>query len=65
MKPCLRRLILLGPFAQLALVLAILLQRWARPSLDFWAGALTGFSIVGNLAAIYATSRGQKGRPAL
>jgi len=39
----------LGPLAQLALVGAIALGRLENPELDFVIGALTGFSLVGNL----------------
>lgn len=43
----------LGPVAQLALVLAVILGRLENPSLDFLCGALIGFSIVGNLVYLY------------
>ena len=49
-SPNLQRLKWLGPPAQLALIAAIMLGRIENPSFDFSIGALTGFSIVGNLA---------------
>ena len=47
----------LGAAAQLALALGIILQRLENPSLDFITGFLIGFSIVGNLAFFYTTTR--------
>ena len=41
---------LLGAFAQLALVAAILLGRFGPTGFDFLIGLLYGFSMVGNLA---------------
>ncbi len=47
----------LGAAAQVALVLAIMIQRLDNPEWDFINGFLIGFSIVGNLAYLYATRR--------
>ena len=50
-KQCRPNLIkILFPVAQLAFVTAIVLGRLENQSFDFLIGALTGFSIVGNLA---------------
>jgi hypothetical protein len=58
-KPENRRqlLLALGPLAWLALVLSIFLGRLGNPDLDFLTGFLVGFSIVGNLAYIYVSTR--------
>ena len=48
---------ILGSIAQLALVLGIILERLAIPTLDFLSGMLLGFSIIGNIAYIIANSR--------
>lgn len=50
-------LMALGPIAGLAFVLSIFLGRLGNPELDFITGFLTGFSIVGNLAYIYISTR--------
>jgi len=50
-------LIALGPLAWLALTSSIFLGRMENPNLDFINGFLLGFSIVGNLAYIYVTTR--------
>lgn len=47
----------LGPFAGLALVLSIFLNRLENPNLDFVTGFLIGLSIVGNLAYIFLVTR--------
>jgi hypothetical protein len=58
-KPENRRQLLtaLGPLAWLAITLSIFLGRMENPDLDFINGFLLGFSIVGNLAYIYVTTR--------
>ncbi len=50
-------LIALGPLAGLAFILSIFSGRLENPDLDFLSGFLIGFSIVGNLAYIYGTTR--------
>ena len=50
-------LLALGPLAWLAFVLSIFLGNAGNTHLDFLTGFLTGFSIVGNLAYIYVTTR--------
>ena len=50
-------LLVLGPLAWLAFVISVFLGRLEYPHLDFLVGFLTGFSIVGNLAYIYVTTR--------
>jgi len=50
-------LIALGPIAGLAFILSIFLGRLGNPDLDFITGFLTGFSIVGNLAYIFVSTR--------
>lgn len=45
-----RRFITIGGFAQIALVLGVILSRLDLPNLDFLIGILYGFSAVGNLA---------------
>ena len=52
-----RLLIALGPLSGLAFILSIFLGRLGNPDLDFLSGFLIGFSIVGNLAYIYVTTR--------
>ncbi len=51
----------LGAISQIAFALAILLGRVSNPVLDFWAGALLGFSLVGNLAYLYNVRRKKHG----
>lgn len=51
----------LGGAAQIALVAAILLGRLDQPGLDFIAGALLGFSLVGNLTFLVGYSRNSFG----
>ena len=48
---------MLGSIAQLTLVLSIILERLAIPTLDFLSGTLLGFSILGNIAYFIANSR--------
>lgn len=50
-------LIALGPLSGLAFVLSVYIGRLQDPNLDFLLGFLIGFSIVGNLAYIYATTQ--------
>ena len=52
-----RMLIALGPLAGLAFILSVFLGRMQNPDLDFLSGFLIGFSIVGNLAYIFVTTR--------
>ena len=52
-----RLLIALGPLSGLAFILSIFLGRLEDSNLDFISGFLIGFSIVGNLAYIYVTTR--------
>jgi len=58
-KPENRRQLLfaLGPLAWLAFMMSVFLGRLEYPHLDFLIGFLTGFSIVGNLAYLYVTTR--------
>jgi len=51
---------ILGGVAQLALIMGIVLQRSEIPTLNFIAGILMGFSIVGNLVFITVISRKNK-----
>ena len=50
----------LGYAAQIALAFSILLERLGNPALDFISGLLLGFSLVGNLAFIFAIAREKK-----
>ena len=52
-----RLLIALGPMSALAFILSVFLGRLQNPDLDFLSGFLIGFSIVGNLAYIFVTTR--------
>lgn len=53
----LQLLIALGPLSGLAFIMSVFLGRLENPELDFLSGFLIGFSIVGNLAYIYVTTR--------
>jgi hypothetical protein len=52
-----KALLMLGPLAQLALVVSIVLERLGNPAGDFVTGFLIGFAIAGNLAFLYAVTR--------
>jgi hypothetical protein len=52
-----RIFVIVGGVAQIALVASIILGRMDIDGLDFLEGMLMGFSIVGNLAYLYSTSR--------
>jgi len=52
-----KTLVYIGGIAQFAFVVSIMLSRLNIDGLDFLEGLLLGFSIVGNLAYLFFTSR--------
>lgn len=56
-KDRIKLLWILGPLAQVALVLSIILERLGNPANDFLLGFLVGFALAGSLAFLYVTVR--------